>query len=191
MGKNCEGPFDYVYFPFSKSEERYHERKVIKLKGAKKVAIDVMDQIKPYKGGNDVLWRLHQLNNIDKHRLLLTVGGAYNTINLGTMLGNVMGKIQAGLVLSRTTGFIALGGPLDEKFKPNKFDYRMGVKDRQFPLRVGAEFSSGIECNPEDFTFYLAFGEPGFDDGKPMLEILGQMTQQVEDIIFSFKPMLE
>lgn len=33
----------------------------------------ILDVIKPYKGGNDPLWSLHQLDIIDKHRLLIPV----------------------------------------------------------------------------------------------------------------------
>lgn len=33
----------------------------------------IVDIVKPYKGGNDALWTLNDLNNIDKHRLLLPV----------------------------------------------------------------------------------------------------------------------
>ncbi len=28
----------------------------------------------PYGGGNEILWKLHQLSNIDKHRVLFTIG---------------------------------------------------------------------------------------------------------------------
>jgi hypothetical protein len=31
----------------------------------------IVDGVKPYKGGNDALWGLHQLDLIDKHRLLI------------------------------------------------------------------------------------------------------------------------
>ena len=37
-------------------------------------AVKAIDRLKPYGGGNDFLWRLHGLNNIDRHRLLFTVG---------------------------------------------------------------------------------------------------------------------
>jgi hypothetical protein len=84
--KNREDHFNYVYFPIEGSEAVYNKKKLSKLNGARQAAIDAIDQIKPFKGGNDVLWRLHELNNIDKHRLLITVGGACNTINLGTMM---------------------------------------------------------------------------------------------------------
>jgi hypothetical protein len=35
-------------------------------------AIKAIDAFKPYKGGNEHLWKIHELNNIDKHRLLFT-----------------------------------------------------------------------------------------------------------------------
>jgi hypothetical protein len=35
-------------------------------------AIKFIDALKPYKDGNDALWRIHELNNIDKHRTLFT-----------------------------------------------------------------------------------------------------------------------
>ncbi len=37
-----------------------------------------MDSIEPYKGGKgNILWRLHQLNNVDKHRVLHRLGIVY------------------------------------------------------------------------------------------------------------------
>jgi hypothetical protein len=36
-------------------------------------AIEAIDALKPYKGGNDALWRIHELDNIDKHRTLFTL----------------------------------------------------------------------------------------------------------------------
>src|SRR5438132_5583994 len=42
-----------------------------------------IDALRPYKGGNDVLWQLHELNNVDKHRLILTVGSALRSTDLG------------------------------------------------------------------------------------------------------------
>lgn len=39
-------------------------------------ALDVLDAVKPYKGGNANLWMLHELDVIDKHRLILTAAAA-------------------------------------------------------------------------------------------------------------------
>jgi hypothetical protein len=41
--------------------------------GAHEFAIEALRSIQPYERGNFLLWVLHRLNNIDKHRLLLAV----------------------------------------------------------------------------------------------------------------------
>lgn len=37
-------------------------------------AIQFIDGLRPYRGGNDQLWRPHEVNNIDKHRALISIG---------------------------------------------------------------------------------------------------------------------
>jgi len=37
-------------------------------------AMQFIDGLKPYKGGNGALWKLHETNNIDKHRRLIAIG---------------------------------------------------------------------------------------------------------------------
>jgi hypothetical protein len=41
--------------------------------GAGHMAFQALRRIKPYETGNPFLWMLHSFNNIDKHRLLLTM----------------------------------------------------------------------------------------------------------------------
>src|SRR3954447_19322714 len=40
-------------------------------------AVKAIDALKPYKGGNDLLWRIHELDIIDKHRHLFSVAHDY------------------------------------------------------------------------------------------------------------------
>jgi len=64
-----------VEFPIGESLEKYESLKGRKIEGViEPRTIKFIDGLKPYKGGNDVLWRLHEANNIDKHRKLLSVG---------------------------------------------------------------------------------------------------------------------
>jgi hypothetical protein len=62
-----------IYFPIQKSKTAYEQaaQRYKKFFGAE--AIELIDQLKPYKGGNEALYRLHYLNNFSKHRLLLTM----------------------------------------------------------------------------------------------------------------------
>jgi len=63
-----------IYFPIVGSLMKYQSPKFSRqIQHLGKPFIDILDQIKPYNGGNDLLWKLKELNNLDKHRLLLTV----------------------------------------------------------------------------------------------------------------------
>src|SRR5437016_9486326 len=67
-----------IYFPFGECAKDYmtSERRG-KVEQASREAVKRIDALKPYKGGNDRLWQLARLNNVDKHRLLLTTAMRY------------------------------------------------------------------------------------------------------------------
>jgi hypothetical protein len=62
-----------IEFPIAETPAKYEADKARKVKGMRLEAIEAIDRLKPYKGGNDALWRIHELDNIDKHRALFTV----------------------------------------------------------------------------------------------------------------------
>ena len=71
--RTTDDEFRNIYFPISK-DKTAHEKAMKSYKkffGAE--AIKLIDSFKPYKGGNEALSRLHSLNNLSKHRLLLTM----------------------------------------------------------------------------------------------------------------------
>jgi len=62
-------------FPIGKDVHTYKSIAGGKVKGViEPRAMHFIDGLKPYKGGNDSLWLLTELNNIDKHRRLIAVG---------------------------------------------------------------------------------------------------------------------
>jgi hypothetical protein len=67
-----EEPSRRVEFPIAKDAATYEGEKARKLEGMCSKAIKAIDALKPYKGGNNALWRIHELDNIDKHRELFT-----------------------------------------------------------------------------------------------------------------------
>lgn len=77
VGNRGIEPNRNVSFPICPSVKVYEKTKRRKVNGMRQDAIMAIDALKPYKGGNDALWRLHEINNIDKHRLILTVGHDY------------------------------------------------------------------------------------------------------------------
>jgi hypothetical protein len=62
-----------IEFPIAETATKYEADKARKIKGMLPKAIEAIDRLKPYKAGNDALWRIHELDNIDKHRTLFTV----------------------------------------------------------------------------------------------------------------------
>lgn len=61
---------DDIYFPIKKSEDAFKEDKIVKaLPDAER---KIVESLKPYCGGNELLWALHRLDILRKHRRLLT-----------------------------------------------------------------------------------------------------------------------
>ena len=69
------GVLERSAFPFAKDKSRYKETK--NRRGVKFMdpgAVKIIDSLEPYPTGNSALSLLYELNNISKHRILLTVG---------------------------------------------------------------------------------------------------------------------
>jgi hypothetical protein len=78
-----------IYFPIFDSQKQYDDNKGGRTQGILAADLAKIDAIQPYKGGNDLLWAVHKLNNIDKHRLLLAVGSALHSIDVTAFLKQV------------------------------------------------------------------------------------------------------
>jgi hypothetical protein len=63
-----------AYFPIAPSEDLWRTAKGSKfIKALPPRACQIIEDLKPYKGGNDLLWALHELDNVRKHRRMLSV----------------------------------------------------------------------------------------------------------------------
>ena len=134
-------------------------------------AIAAIDAIQPYAGGNDVLWNLHALNNIDKHRLILTAGSAVRSVDLGKYIQQ---KAPKGSPLSQVN--------LSLFFKP---------ADNDYPLEVGTVVFTDLTSTQVvvfPIKFEIVLYEKGIIEGKPLLETLQGMIDAVEKVIADLKP---
>lgn len=166
-----KSPSNHVYFPIADDRPKYLEQRSRQLKGAAAAAVATLDGLCPYKGGNDGLWRLHKLNNIDKHRVLITAGSAFQSFNFGAYLSREMHKYH--------------------KFADMPvIDLFMKPADRMFPLKQGDELFIDVQdAEPIDklqFRFSVAFGEQGIVFGEPIVETLASMITLVESILPQF-----
>jgi hypothetical protein len=69
--RDAGNPIKGIYFPIAETPERYESESPGKTHGMPIVAKGDIDRLRPYKGGNNLLWGLHMLDIIDKHRLLV------------------------------------------------------------------------------------------------------------------------
>lgn len=173
VGTGQPGPFNHVYFPIFDSASKYEAGKLGQIKGMRQDAIDAIGAIKPYKGGNDVLWRLHKLNNVDKHRLLVTTTSQMRSADLGAFVSSQMPLLPDGTrpILS---AFIKEG--------------------RMFPAKAGDELFIDVpDAEPNEhlkFRFEVAISEPQILEGEPIRETLHEMTDLVDRLIPIFKPLI-
>jgi hypothetical protein len=63
-----------IQFPIFNSLNSYEAGKGRRIQGARREAIEAIDRLKPYKGGNHALWLLRNLDNTDKHSFILPIG---------------------------------------------------------------------------------------------------------------------
>jgi hypothetical protein len=168
-----------IYFPIADDAAKYEARKRERIEGARQQTFDAFDAIKPYKGGNDLLWVLYRLNNIEKHRLLLTVGAQTGGINLGQLMA----------------GHLAGTFPPEAVAAFESMSVFINPADKGFPLTAGFELYIGAvdeKPNPgQQFRFNVALSEPGIIDGKPLLETINQFITLVEDIVNALAPRLK
>ncbi len=175
VGTGSAGPHTRVYFPIFSSASKYEAGEDAHTKGMRKDAIDAIDAVKPYNGGNDTLWKLHELNRIDKHRLLLTAGSHFQSVDLGAYLSQQF-RSMTGRDYPTLSVFV----------RP---------ADRMFPLKTGDELfidPPGAEVNKEmKFTFEVAINEPTIVESQPIIETVHQMADLVDNLIPIFEPLCQ
>lgn len=175
---NGKRPTRDTSFPIFKDAVSYQNGRTVKVSGMSVAAIQIVDGLKPYAGGNTDLSRLHELNNIDKHRLLLTVGSGFQSINLAPHMQHFMEKS------------LPKDWPVKNLDLP---DFFVPPADRLVPLKAGDDlFIDGPEAEVNEkiqFRFDIAFAESPAH-GEPVLPILHQLANTVEGIVTQIMPHL-
>jgi hypothetical protein len=122
---------------------------------------------------------LQKLNNIEKHRILLTVGSAYRSFDLGAVASAELARQwKAGVV--------------DLPEAPPMFQLFVDT-DPQFPLVAGAELfknNPGAEIVDIRFGFDIALCEPGVVSAKPLMQLVTGLHAAVSDVANQLKPHL-
>jgi hypothetical protein len=158
-------------FPVYETAEKFQSGCKRQIHLMRQDAQDAIKFVQPYKGGNgDTLWRLHRLNNIDKHNLIFTTFASVTQINLFHHLARVMPALQP----FADAGFIV---------RP----------DNTEPLKNGSVLFTSIGPQPDEnlkFSIDVAFGEPGICEGEPVAKVIDEIAKFVCGVLVNFAPLL-
>lgn len=167
------GSARHVYFPISPDKATFDAPETQKkIASMTKAAISIIHAAKPYHGGNDVLWQLHQLNNIDKHRLPIVAASSFKSMDIAAHMQKEFEEVF------RKTGTIL----------PSVF---VEPEDQKFPLEVGDILfidKPDAEPNPDmNFNIRVAIHEPSIIENRSLVEVILEMAKEVEGVLDSFK----
>jgi hypothetical protein len=147
-----------------------------KIDGMRQEAKDAIHAIKPYKGGNDALWRIHELNKIDKHRLLLTACsthiGRSATPSERTQLQQLFMDSHPGQSVPSLKGHL--------------------ISIPSVPLKAGDKLCTIRHSELEQdvkFLIDVSLDEPQIIECQPVIKALYKMSEVVIDIVVSFSKM--
>ena len=165
-GKKRKDPFKHVQFPIFDGPSDYESGKHGQIEGMLQPSIDAIDATEPYKTGNDTIWLIGKLNNIDKHRRLVMMGGC-TSIDLGGIFARTISKgLFPRLAVPSFSAFVTDG----EIRKAGDVLYTDGSPD--------AKFDANLRFPP-----LVAFNEIGVIERKPVIKTLHEMVDLVDGVI--------
>ncbi|MBZ0248091.1 MAG: hypothetical protein K8F93_00385 [Burkholderiales bacterium] len=192
-----------TYFPVGKDVNGLQTEIASKTKKLPQLARDMIAALKPYKGGNDLLYYLHDLNRTDKHVRLAVVNqctsshtATYLTVRRGLayVVGARCGQhllIKEYLDPIRPTAaeIAAMPSPTAVyRLKPGasiKFGTKgcAAHKSREFLVTSpGAEFETDMKP-----AFDVTFQDVGPLEGEPTVALLSQMREATARIVSEFR----
>jgi hypothetical protein len=83
-----------IRFPIFRTSDSYETKFAGEIEGSDKCVENAIRATKPYKGGNNDLWALHELDIIDKHRMLLTAACYNRMVGVNTPLDETGGILH-------------------------------------------------------------------------------------------------
>jgi hypothetical protein len=176
---------DKVSFPISDEPKEGKAVPDTRVKGMSDEAIKAIDAIEPWKGGaGRDLWVLHKLNNIDKHRMLVTVVSDVTAIDHTQIFRGLVERLPVQDAAAKW--FIDLTAK-----RPIHITNVQPIRAVKAGDELMVDVSEGAD--PEykaDFSFEITFNEPLVLEGPPILEALHRLTNAVELAISNLVPLL-
>jgi hypothetical protein len=168
-GKTPQG----ASFPFGVSVEEFEKSLADKAKKLPSLARDMIAVLKPYKGGNDLLWLLHRVNLSDKHWFPMRVELAE-----GMKMSGIVVRDAEPLIIGDRNGkhYIAGGYIPRRKWSGQKNDLEV------LTTRPGAKIETDMQL-----SFRMVFGDVEGFKGEPVVAVLHHARDAVKRIVSEFE----
>jgi hypothetical protein len=178
---NGKKPHSGTYFPISKNApgtKGYDESFAGKVRGMSEDAIGLIERLKPYKGGDHYLWRIHELNNREKHRLLFTVGAYVCNFNATQHIEATDPPLEDIERLARAVTSDEVWAEI------RQMSYPLKARDILFIDRPNAKPNHNAQ-----FFIQIALNEAGVFEGEPLMHVAFGCFCRVAEYIRRFRGM--
>jgi hypothetical protein len=173
-----------IFFPISECVNKHDAELRGKIKSIlRQDIIKAIRSVEPYEGGKgngDTLWRLHKLDIIDKHRLLIAV--AYTFKHWGVDIS----WREVRQVVGETSEITAYGAE-QAWFNPLLGTVISPLEQNQPILVAEGDMEAHTKIK---FAFDIALREPTVMKANPLLESLSFMADAVDNVVADFAPFL-
>jgi hypothetical protein len=159
---------DTAGFPIKANRQGFETAAMKEIKGVSPAADALIRSLEPYKGGgwkgSLALWQLHQLDILDKHKLIIPSVTHMKTPGVGFFIpaGSPSGTA------SFTLGPKAIG--------------RTVLNDGDVIARYSADRDPNLQINIQA-SFEISFGNEQIMDGEPVIPTLTRFGELVEEIV--------
>jgi hypothetical protein len=175
------GTSDGVAFPFGKTANIFEHSLAKQKKLLPAEAIDVIRALKPYKGGDDLLWAINELNRGDKHRPKLIPVLTNSSWQLGFMGVEKGGEVY--IMGDRRSGHLSVNQADGKPYVSAKNRHPYAEGEVEFvTCAPGTKFHTDMKplCQ-------IAFGKIEVLKTEPVVKVLHQMRDLVESILLTFE----
>lgn len=164
---NGNTPTDNTAFPIGYNRQQFKTKAIPKIQKASDRAIRLICRLKPYHGGNERFFALHEISITDKHKIVLTCGSLFQDSLVEVRIPNPDGSFRIGKARVRTQPSIF---PLEDNMELQRF---------------WSAAEAGVEIE-EKFAFQIAFNEPASVKGQPIVVTLQQLINLTERTVEIF-----
>jgi hypothetical protein len=169
-----------ICFPIYDDAQTTESEAFRRIKPFRKEIIETLRKVNPCKSGQPLLWILHRLDIVNKHRRILVEVVVNHSVFVREMMRQMLiehGYSDMAAVVESRPAFVTSA----------KAGRKAQVRDILFtaPPDTSEEMKKKLH-----FTCDIAFDEPGIIEGKSVIATIDELLTLIEGFIPRFEPFL-